>query len=252
MSWFFTNLIGSLLLPPLNLLILALVGFWYWRKSPRLARAILVFSIALLWLFSTPYVVDGLLQHLEGKPVQAQTSPRQAEAIVVLGGGTYFAAPEYGGDTLNAESLQRVRYAAKLYRETGLPVLVSGGKPLGNAMSEAQQMKNVLEQEFKVPVKWLEGDSATTFENAKFSQALLADAGIKRIYLVSHAWHLPRAIPVFEAVGLTVVPAPTAFTTRYQTDLLAFVPNAFALRDSRIYCHEMIGSLWYRLKSNFN
>ena len=249
MSWFLTNFIGSLLLPPLNLLIIAAIGFWCWRKSPRLARFLLVFSFAALWFFSTPYFADSLLQNLEGKPIQTKISPLQADAIVVLGGGTYFSAPEYDGDTLNAESLQRVRYAAKLYRETGLPILVSGGKPLGNKISEAQQMKNVLEQEFKVPVKWVETESENTFENAKLSQILLARDGIKRIYLVSHAWHLPRAIAVFEAAGLKVTPAPTAFTTRYQTGALTFVPNAKALRDSRIYCHEMIGRLWYRLKS---
>jgi len=247
-----TNLISSLLLPPLNLLIVGAIGFWCWRKSPRLARFLLTFSFTFLWFFSTPYVAESLLQNLEGKPMQAKISSRQAEAIVVLGGGSYFAAPEYDGDTLNAESLQRVRYAAKLYRETGLPILVSGGKPQGNQISEAQQMKNVLEQEFKVPVKWLEDKSDNTFENAKLSQVLLARDGIKRIYLVSHAWHLPRAIPAFEAAGLNVTPAPTSFTTRYQIDLLTFVPNAIALRDSRIYCHEVMGHLWYRLKSNLN
>ena len=249
MSWFLTNLLGSLLLPPLNLLLVSAIGFWCWRKYPRLTRFLLVFSFVFLWLFSTPYVAELLLQHLESKAIPAIVSPRQAEAIVVLGGGTYFAAPEYDGDTLNAESLQRVRYAAKLYRETGLPILVSGGKPLDNEISEAQQMKNVLEQEFKVPVKWLESESDNTFENAKFSQSLLAHNDIKHVYLVSHAWHLPRAIAAFEAAGLNVTPAPTAFTTRYQTDLLTFVPNAKALHDSRIYCHEVLGDLWYRLKS---
>ena len=57
------------------------------------------------------------------------------------------------------------------------------------------------------------------------------------------------AARAFEAAGFQVVPAPTAYTTRYRTDLLAFVPNAAALHDSRIALHELIGMFWYRLKS---
>ena len=110
-------------------------------------------------------------------------------------------------------------------------------------------MKAALQQEFIVPVRWVEGDSDNTFENARLSYTLLESSGVRRIYLVSHAWHLPRAARAFRAAGFAVVPAPTAFTTRHHTDLLTFVPNADALRDSRWFMHEMIGMLWYRLKS---
>jgi uncharacterized SAM-binding protein YcdF (DUF218 family) len=174
-----------------------------------------------------------------------------ADAIVVLGGGTYFHAPEYGGDTVGKETLERLRFAAKLQRETGRPVLVTGGAPRGNSTSEAEQMKQVLEHEFNVPVQWADGASDNTLENARMSQQLLKQAGISRIYLVTHAWHMPRAVLAFQAAGFQVVPAPTAYTTRYQTDLLAFVPNAYALRDSRIFMHELIGMLWYQLKLQY-
>jgi len=152
-----------------------------------------------------------------------------ADAIVVLGGGTYFNAPEYGGiDTVGDGSLLRLRYAARLQRETGKPILVTGGKPLGNASSEAQQMKAVLEKEFNVPVQWAEDASDNTLENARYSYQLLQKTGIKRIYLVTHAWHMPRSAMAFQAAGFEVIPAPTAFTTRFRTDLLSFVPDAKA------------------------
>ncbi len=249
MSWFLTNLISAFLLPPLNLLLLTALSLWLWKKRPLLARLLLTLSFALLWLFSTPYFAESMLRNLEGKPYALDTKHPQAEAIVVLGGGTYFHAAEYGGDTVSKETLVRLRYAAKLYREMKIPVLVTGGKPLGNALSEAAQMKQVLENEFNVPVRWAEGESDNTLENARLSRDILKQAGINRIYLVSHAWHLPRAQRLFENTGLQVIPAPTAFTTRYQNDLLAFVPNARALLDSRQHLHEMIGMLWYRVKS---
>ncbi|MDH4284121.1 MAG: YdcF family protein, partial [Gallionellaceae bacterium] len=117
------------------------------------------------------------------------------------------------------------------------------------ALSEAQQMRIVLEQEFGVPVRWAEGASDNTLENARLSYGMLQKEGIKRIYLVTHAWHMPRSIMVFRAAGFDVVPAPTAFTTRYQLGLLSFMPNAEALRDSRVFMHELIGLVWYRIKS---
>ena len=210
---------------------------------------LLTASFALLWLLSTPYFAEALLHGLEGKPFVTDTKRPQADAIVVLGGGTYFHAPEYGGDTVNKDTLERLRFAAKLYRETWKPILVTGGAPLGNSLSEAEQMKQVLEHEFNVPVQWTEGASDNTLENARLCRQLLKQAGITRIYLVTHAWHMPRAVQAFQAAGFQVVPAPTAYTTRYRTDLLAFVPNAYALRDSRIFLHELIGMLWYQLKS---
>lgn len=250
MSWFLTNLISAFLLPPLNLLLVALAGLLLVRSRPRLGRALLTGSLALLWLCATPFFAGGTLRMLEDqtRAVDPQTQP--ADAIVVLGGGTYFNAPEYGGiDTVGDASLVRLRYAAKLQRETGKPVLVTGGSPLGNATSEAQQMKAVLEQEFNVPVQWTEDSSDNTLENARYSYQLLHKAGIKRIYLVTHAWHMPRSVMAFQSAGFEVVPAPTAFTSRYKTSLLSFIPDAGSLEGSRIVMHELIGILWYRLKS---
>jgi uncharacterized SAM-binding protein YcdF (DUF218 family) len=248
MSWYLTNLVSAFLLPPLNLLLVAVLGLWLWNRRPLVARLLLTTSVALLWLLSTPYFAEALLHELEGAPYVTDTTKPLADAIVVLGGGTYFHAPEYDGDTVNKDTLERLRFAAKLYRETGKPILATGGAPLGNSTSEAEQMKQVLVQEFNVPVHWVEGASDNTLENARQSRQVLNQAGVTRIYLVTHAWHMPRAVLAFQAAGFQVVPAPTAYITRYQTDFLAFVPNAYALRDSRIFMHELIGIFWYQLK----
>lgn len=249
MSWLLTQIVSALLLPPLNLLLLFTLGFLLWHKRPVIARLLVALSLLLLWVLSTPFFAEALLHGLEGDPYVTDTRKPLADAIVVLGGGTYFHAPEYGGDTVSSETLERLRFAAKLQRETGKPLLVTGGKPAGNQVSEAEQMKQVLEQEFKVPVQWVEGASDNTEQNARYSREMLKQAGIDRIYLVTHAWHMPRAVLSFQRAGFQVVPAPTAYTTRYQTDVLAFIPNAKALRASRTFLHELIGLFWYQLKS---
>ncbi|MFZ3017112.1 MAG: YdcF family protein [Gallionella sp.] len=248
MSWFVTNTIAALLLPPLSLLLLLVLGLLLAYRRRKFGWPLIVAAFALLWLASTPYVAEGGLHLLE-----ARTTPlgkQDADAIVILGSGTYFHAPEYGGqDTVSETALLRLRYGARLHRETGKPILVTGGKPLGNTPSEGLQMKAALEQDFQVPVRWTEDDSTNTYENAHYSFRILQQAGIRKIYLVSHAWHMPRAADIFRRAGFEVVEAPMAFTTRYRTDLLAFLPRADSLRDSSIFVHELIGLLWYRVRS---
>ena len=63
---------------------------------------------------------------------------QRAGAIVVLGGGRYDEAPEYGDDTISLAGLRRVRYAAVLQRRTGLPVLVSGGSVYAEPLPESE------------------------------------------------------------------------------------------------------------------
>ncbi len=248
MSWFITNLIAAFLLPPFNLLIVLLLGGLLLQRHPRLGRGLLGAGILLLYLSSTPWFAEGALHWLEKEiPPLGQ---QKADAIVILGGGSYFDAPEFDGQhTVSRETLLRVRYGAWLHRKTGKPILVSGGAPLGNPGSEAAQMQAVLTQEFQVPVRWQEDRSNNTLENARDSARILQAAGIRRIYLVSSAWHLPRAVAIFQRMGLEVVAAPTAFTTRYRTDLLSFLPNGSSMEKSSLFCHEMIGRLWYRLKN---
>lgn len=250
MSWFITNLIASFLLPPLSLLLLLALGILLLYRRRKLAKPLIIAAFGLLWVTSTPYFAEGALHLLEARTAPLDDSRKNAEAIVILGGGTYFHAPEYAGqDTVSEQTLSRLLYGAKLHRETGKPILVTGGKPLGNSVSEAQQMRVSLEHNFQVPVRWTEDQSGNTFENAHHSFRVLQQAGIRKIYLVTHAWHIPRAADVFRRAGFEVVEAPTGFTTRYQTDLLAFLPRAEAMGSSRIFVHEVIGLLWYRVKS---
>ena len=250
MSWFATNFIAAFLLPPLSLLLVFALGILLLHRRRRFAKPLLLIVFGLLWIVSTPYFAEGALRSLESRATVLDSQRQQADAVVILGGGTYFHAPEYAGqDTVGEQTLMRLRYGAKLQRETGKPILVTGGKPLGNHLSEAQQMRAVLEQDFRVPVRWTEEASDNTFENAHHSFRMLQAQGVRRIYLVTHAWHMPRAADVFRRAGFEVVEAPTAFTTRYQTDVLALLPRAEALRDSKIFMHEVIGLVWYRLKS---
>jgi uncharacterized SAM-binding protein YcdF (DUF218 family) len=200
------------------------------------------------YVLSTPFFAHRALSAFEGHYIHPAEG---AQAIVVLGSGSYLRAPEYGGiNTISENTLERVRYAAFLYRKTGKPILVTGGHPLGNRDSEASQMKAVLENEFHVPVSWMEDQSNDTEENATLSFAILKKQGITRIYLVTHAWHMRRASLLFRDAGFTVVPAATRVDRLHEKGILAFLPSAKALLKSELLMHELIGICWFELKSN--
>ncbi len=252
MSFWIGKVVAQFLLPPLNVLLVSGIGLALLRRRPRLGRGLLLASWALLYAVSTPLIGRLLLQSLEtvpSVPSAARSQPTDVDAIVVLGGGRSCGAPEYGGDTVSATTLERVRYAARLYRRTQMPVLLSGGKPLGGDDTEAELMREVLENELGVPVEWAEAESRTTRENAVMSAPLLHNRGVRGIYLVTHAAHMPRAKRAFERVGLHVVPAPVRFATTCQFTVLDVLPNSAGLTMSRAALHEWLGTLWYRLLS---
>jgi uncharacterized SAM-binding protein YcdF (DUF218 family) len=109
-------------------------------------------------------------------------------------------------------------------------------------------MKRVLEEEFGVPVQWTEKASRNTLENARLSYRMLAPSNVRTIYLVTDAWHMPRARLAFEQSGFTVIPAGTGYSTRARLTLLDFLPKASALLDSSRFFHEIIGIGWYHLR----
>jgi uncharacterized SAM-binding protein YcdF (DUF218 family) len=249
-SWIFNAAVGALLLPPLNLILLCVLGLWLTRRHPRTGATLSVLSLVLLIALSTrpgAMLVVAPLEKLNA-PLSA-TDVKNAQAIVVLGAGRISNAPEYGGqDIPSSIALQRLRYAAKLQRETGLPILITGGRPDGSAESEAAIMARTLREDFVVPVRWLEPESNNTAENAQFSAAILRKAGVQRILLVTDAMHMQRARLVFKQTGLTIVAAPTAFTSAESGTAVDLIPHARWLQYCGYAMHEWLGLAWYRLR----
>ena len=174
---------------------------------------------------------------------------------MILGGGRRKGAlethPEHQQQDLSPNSMERLRYGARLAKQTKLPILVTGGAPdkaSTQELSEAFVMKLVLEQELGLSPQWLEEQSNTTQENAKFSARILKDEGIKTIYLVTHFWHMPRAQAIFEKEGLIVIPAPMGFYQKTAFTPLDFYPSSEGFQRTRWIWHEILGNIWYRVK----
>lgn len=248
------TVVEALILPPGLFLVLFGTGILILRRKPLIGRMLVISGLALCYLFSTPIVAGLLIERIETYAAleAADLEAGDAQAIVILSSGWEKNAAEYGGDTVGPHTLIRCRYGAYLHARTGLPILASGGITATGKTSLAQMMADLLTSEFGTGEVWLEDRSGTTYENAQFSARLLHEKQIDTIFLVTEAWHMARAVPVFEETGLRVIPAPTAFrgvaTTDEFADFEAWLPAAYALDLSYAALHEIVGTLWYRLR----
>jgi len=244
-----TSIVAALLLPPGLSIVLLMFALLFQQSSLR--WVFLVLGLGSLYLSSIPATSVWLRSQLEIYPPVA-LEHSAAEAIVVLGADRRRGAREFGGDTIGGLGLERLRYTAWLHKKTGLPVLASGGSVGGEAVPEAELMRAIL-KEFGVETSWTEGKSRNTYENALFSGRLLKGVGIGEILLVTHAWHMPRAVEAFERAGLRVVPAPVgamnpAGAGPAAVCCLDWLPRASALQMNYLALHEMLGRLWYRYR----
>ena len=238
----------ELILPPSLMLVLLVIGFLWSRRHRDTGWWVGLSGVVMLYVFSTPVVSYGLISSRETYPLlkDEQLVPPQAQAIVILSAEGHLM-PELGGWVPGPMTMTRLRYGVRLGRMTGLPILVSGGLGTDVIPPLAEQMHGSLVHEFGLTKVWTETQSKTTWENALYSAAILRAHGVTRIYLVTHAWHMPRAVRSFEALGITVIPAPTnkhQFTFKWDT----FLPLLAALNDSYLALYESIGYGIYTLR----
>ena len=214
-------------------------------------------SVGMLWLSSCSGFAYALTQFALRPPpalsasrideLKAEVRAKKPIAIVVLGGGSETLAPEYAVSSLNADSLERLRYGLWLSRETGIPVAFSGGVGWGQLGStpEAQIAARIATQEFGHPIKWIEDQSRDTRENAARSVGLLKQAGIERVLLVTHGWHMPRSRRAFEQVAageMQIEAAPLGVRNRLPQPAVWWLPSAEGAVKVNHVLHELLGS----------
>ena len=239
----------SSLIPPNLFILLTVIGLalaWRWT---RLGLVVATIGGALLYLASMPVVADYLVEHVKAlagaMPIlRAGSSPW---AIIVLSADYRRSDVPGQSYTVGPATLERLADAAREARRLGLPVLVSGGRPKEINQSLAMMMSTVLQDDFRVPVRWREDRSLNTYENAAFSAEILREAGVSSALLVTHCRDMARALWSFHAVGYPVVHAGCSRqqTGRARLSTSSFFPQVPALLASDRALHELIGLAWY-------
>lgn len=250
--------VSALLLPPVPLLWGLLLAWWWQRRRPALATVLLLGSVTALW-FSQCQVTGALLERrLAVAPSLSMT--RLAElrrggsdvrtAVVVLGGGARTLASEYGESHLSDGSMERLHYALWLARQLAVPVLASGGASWAqpDSIGEAAIAARIASRDYGRALRWVEGESHDTRGNARLSLPLLQKDGITQVVLVTHGWHMRRALRAFDdearRIGMAVrlVPAPMGLVADHrQTVLQRWVPSAEGNQRVRQALREWIG-----------
>ncbi len=220
--------VAALLLPPVPLLVMLLLAWWWQRRRPGLATTLLWSAVLGLW-FSHCQVTGELLERALATAPTLSTQ-RLAElrrgaadnrtAIVVLAAGTRPLASEYGESHPSAASIERLQYALWLARQVPAPLMVAGGarwdQPDGPA--DATVLARFASRDLARPVRWVESESHDTRGMARIGLQLLQRDGIGRVILVTHGWHMRRALRAFaeearqNGMPLQLVAAPMGLT----------------------------------------
>lgn len=248
-------------LPPGLFISIGAFG-WIALVLGRRRIAIFVFFVcfAALWLLSSAQFSQQGLNYFQNqfplRDVQLEFSRDKTapSALVVLSGGHNYV-PELPPFYFPSESTKRrLDYATYVHSIHSLPIIVSGG-PLGKReLSEAALMKNYLEQHYKISPLLLEEKGTTTREEAQFMVPLLEKQKIKRIYLITDAWHMPRSMYAFQkalrGTSIEVIAAPMGFiTAQSRSDNFEYLPSLKGLLLSSISIHEAVGMLAYHIAS---
>lgn len=227
-------------------LLIALAAVLLWRRLPRSLRALAIAVDLILVASMCPVGANALVWQIESRvPVNATCSASPLDTIVVLSAGVE-RAPVDATDlaALAPGSIYRTLAGVALWRRTPHAMLVlAGGGPF--IVSESAVLRNFAEQ-LGVPAESIRTDdrSQTTWENAERLRALEPPLP-RRIWLVSSALHLPRALIAFSANGFE--PCPFVSERRYlpPAGMGYYLPQSSALEKTEAALHEVVGLIYY-------
>lgn len=191
-----------LILPPGCLVVaLGLACVVAWRTSSRLRHVLAILCLVLFGLSTRPGAAL-LCRPLESAfPVPAAI---EADVLVMLGAGSTGGVPDIDGTGQPSAIMAKNMLAAfRLQRQTGLPLVLSGGEVREGQGCEAAIARRILVG-MGIPEERIvvEGASRTTAENARFTGAIMQARGWRRALVVCPALHAARARALFRAEGV--------------------------------------------------
>ncbi|HIE34810.1 MAG TPA: YdcF family protein [Campylobacterales bacterium] len=241
MIYFVSKLFTYLfLLPGIFILGMFLASFFA-KKFKKL----LLFLASLFWFLSTDFAPYLLL-----KPLEYKSFPKSkdlATAVVVLGGGEVNGAKNL---PLSSSCTKRVLYALMISNRKNLPLIFSGVEG-ASAKESIEQIDRAFSlgfrysKDLKPKTFYIESKSKDTYENAKYIYQFFKSKKERRsIYLVTSAYHMPRAYMLFKNFEFDISVAKTDFkTAKLKVDLWSFFPQMANFKNSYLAIHEYFGIL---------
>lgn len=244
---------------PLTLaLLLQLISLMFLLSQPspsrlRFARISGCIAIVLLYLLSTGPISSLLIGVLEqAYPSFHPVHEKTFDAIVVLSADQFPKSGVRPDTELTYATIQRTLCGAKAYRQQLSSKLVLSGGTTGSGEPDALEMARLAEQ-LAIPreAMVLEEASRNTYEEARELRRLLGPR--KKILLVTSAFHIPRAVLLFENRDFLVTAYPCGYRTAHKVwtmpslNPIHLLPSTSSLERSTLAINEFIGLVIYQL-----
>lgn len=256
MEFFAVSKIFWIVAAPANLMGLCFLAGMVFKlsKSWRLSNFFLTCGFLLFLIFGVLPTGPSLLAWLETRYDRPATLPDNVSGIIVLGGAfdTYLSGI-HGFPVLN-DGVDRVLDGIRLAEKyPGAEILFSGGngRLVNRKRSEATDVADFLKDYPAIAERAAyEGKSRNTLQNAAFSLDQVKPAPGETWVLVTSAYHMPRAVAVFRAVGWPrIVPWPTDYRTNGKVDMMPHRLDILGnLYMSHLATRELIGRAVYRIR----
>ncbi len=230
---------------PLLLVFLAIATWGFFKRRRKVVGAALIGIFLLAW----PPAAWVIAQ-----PLEAEYSPRLpdvtgAQAIVVLAAGAVPAESAELQPSLKENTYLRCRHGLWIWkRNPQLPILLCGGTTSVLKTPAAAIMRRLMLEEGVPDAQvWTEERSTSTYENALYGAEILRAKGVRRIVLVTEAYHMLRSERCFRRQGMEVIPAACNFSVAGR-DPNGFLPNGSGILENEQTLHELFGLGWYLVR----
>lgn len=141
---------------------------------------------------------------------------------------------------LNDASAFRVLEAANLHAQRpDTRIIVTGKQPAASLMAEQLLRLGIAASRLTV-----DGHSESTSDSAERIESMVNG---ERIFLVTSAGHMSRAMETFRHRGVDSVPAPTDYQLPRSLRRASWTQSSNHLHMSDLAVHEYLGRVWYRL-----
>ncbi|HXV31971.1 MAG TPA: YdcF family protein [Sinorhizobium sp.] len=210
-------------------------------------------ALGLVVLFSSLFTTTGpyLLQILEDR-FPRPSPPQELSCIIVLGGA-------FDNEVMAGRGGMEFNQAGDRFIETvrlarafpAARILVSGGDgSFSGAYEGDARASEAFFAAFDIDARRLirEEQSRTTFENAVNTKELLAANGLDDCALITSAFHIPRSVGLFRALGIEVMPWPADYRTNGRVRLgFDFTQPSLNAQLTTTAAREWIGLIGYYL-----
>lgn len=216
------------------------------------SKKISFLGIFILILCSLPIFSNKLIHYLEKNFQPTDISNiKNVDAIVVLSGMIRVVKNDKNYKYEFTDAVDRILAGIDLIKINKAPyiILTRGSLPGSPIKSEGEVLyDHLIKAGINKEKIILTAKVQNTDQEAKSIKKLLNNK-IKEIILVTSAIHMPRAIKVFEAVEINVVPFPVDFSNySLKFTFMDFIPSASAFNKTSYFVREMQGRIYYKLK----